>query len=1069
MLRHLARLRALALPFLFLSLLQAQTFRGEIRGQVTDASGAAIAEAEVRAVNKATGFVRSTVSSASGDFSMAELPLGEYEVTVKKTGFGEQKATSVEVQVSRVTTANFQLQVSQQATVVEVSSAAVAIETTSTAITSVVGPKTIEDLPINGRDFRQMFRLVPGAGPGTSPSVNGNRTRGNNFQIDGADNNDGFQNVSAVNQGGVSGIAGTLLPVEALDQFAIQTTGSAEVGRNPGANVNLVLKSGTNNLHGSMFYVNRNEAFAERSAFQAPGTRPRRVRNHQGGFSVGGPIIKSKMFFFLAGEMQDAQAAVAQPTTTPSDAWVNRATQILTAYGVPVNPVSRNLLSFWPTRSRVGGAVANNYQLNDSNLYDSYNGVVKIDYQVNDRNLLSGRYYAGTGRQVALVGNNPGFEYFQSVPSRMHNVAITLNSTLSPRIVNNLTLGANYFLQTFQDADTSFDPIAAGLNTGVDQSRAPGSPNINIAGFSVVGQTQPLGRIDTTGHLVNTTSWMLDKHQIKFGGEYRVAVLDIFYQANVRGTLNFDGTRGPWAAGSTNPVPAGLGTLNALDRALSDFMAGYLRTAAGATITRGDQQRDYRQNSFDLYFHDTYQVNPKLSVNFGVRYAYTEPLRDKDKSISTFVPGRGIVGPGFGLDTLYPKDWNNIAPRVGFAYQPFAKTVIRGGWGIYYDVPAVAFFASNNGGNGGASGVNGNPGGPEPIFNLSTGGGTIQQGVPVFGGTTPRPPYGAFGVDQNFRTPFTQNFNFNIQRELWNGGRLQVAYVGSQGRKLVLTRPANQPLPLVNGASTIQARRPFATLHPDLAVINILESTGNSGFNSFQLEYTQNMWKGFTAQIAYTYGKTLDYGSEPRNAVYANQFNRQLEFGPAAFDVRHLTTAFFTYDLPVLTSALPKQLVGGWRFTTQISAHTGQPLDLRSGTDRSGTGNLADRVDVVGNPYGSVPTGVRYSSYGWFDPRAFTAAAPGTFGNIGRNALYGPGFGSVDVGILKEFGFRELAKLELRAEIFNIMDRVNFANPNTTFTSGNFGLITATRNGSSAPGLGFGEPRNVQFTARIRF
>lgn len=1050
-------------------LLHAQNFRGDIKGTVEDASGAALPDAAVRATNKNTGLVRSTVSSSAGEFSFPDLPLGTYTVSATKDGFQEQKSGDVEVVVSRVSAVNFKLQVAQQAVSVDVSAAVAAIETVSTALTGVVNTKTVEDLPLNGRDFRQMLKLSPGVNPNGN-SVNGNRTRGNNYMIDGADNNDGFQNTSAVNQGGVSGIAGTLLPVEAIDQFSVSTNGSAELGRNGGGIVNLVIKSGTNEFHGSGYYYNRNEAFAEPSPFAPVGASARRIRNGQGGFSLGGPIIRNKLFFFSTGEMQKADAANAQPVTTPSPAWVDAARAVLARYGETVNPVSQNLLSFWPARTRTGGAVANNFTSTDSNIYDSYNGIVKIDWNVNDRHNLAGRYYGGTGKQVALVNNNaPFLEYFQVAPSRMHNVSIVLNSVLTPRLVNQLVLGGNYFLQTFNDYDISPNPIAAGLNTGVTEESLRGAPTINVTNFAQVSATQPLGRIDTTGHITNTATLTVGRHQLKLGGEYRKAVLDIFYDANKRGAFNFDGTQGPWANDAT--VSAAL-------RSLSDFLTGRVRGSNGSQIVLGPLQRDYRQNSFDLFAHDNFQVTPRLNVNFGVRYTYLGPLSEKDNSITTFIPGRGIVAAGIDIDSLYEKDWNNFSPRFGFAFTPKrgGNTVIRGAYGVFFDTPAVSFFASNNPGNGGAAGVNGNPGGPTPVYNVVRSGYTIQSGVNPFGGGAPAPPYGAFSVSQDFATPYIQNFSVNVQQQVWTNGVVQVGYVGSLGRKLPITRNINTPLPFVGeippaaNRPSLQDRRPFRFQHPDLATINQLESIGNSSFNSLQVQFTQSLTKGLTTQFAYTYAKAIDLSSEARNTLVTDSYNVRLDRGPAAFDLRHNMSMFASYSLPTLTGRLPRRLVEGWQLNALITAHTGTPFTLLAGTDRSLTGNFTDRVDLVGDPYATDPIIANSRNRRWLNPAAFAAPAFGAFGNLGRNILYGPGFASVDPSIFKNTRITERVSLQLRAEFFNIFNKANYANPGTSLNSATtFGVITNTRNGGSAPGLGFGEPRNIQLVAKIVF
>jgi len=1072
---HLSGWRALLLLCLFTALFTAgawaQTFRGSIVGNIVDASGAAVPEVTVVAVNQGTGLTRQVTASAAGDFTMPDLPLGLYNVTISKAGFGTQKIDGVEVAVSRTSNLAIKLSVAQQATTIEISAAAATIETTSSTLASVVGPRTVQDLPMNGRDFRQMLKLSPGVSPASS-SVNGMRVSGNNYQIDGADNNDAFHNSSAVNQGGVSGIAGTLLPVEAIDQFSVVTNASADFGRNGGSNVNLVIKSGTNGFHGSAYYFNRNEYFASFSPFQNPATAKKRVmRNDQWGFSVGGPVIKNKLFYFATFEGQKAIANLSLQAQHPSTAWVNQARAVLAQNNIPVSPVAVNLLSFWPARYNGLPATTNNLVAGDRNDYDSYNGIVKLDYAINDKHNLSARYFGGTGQQTAEAGI-PYREYFQVAPSRMHNYAVNLTSTLSPRLVSQLVLGVNYFLQVFNDADTSYNPIAAGLNTGVPQNGSlGGSPSLRITNFAGASATQPLGRIDTTGHITENLSYSAGRHTLKFGGEYRRAVLDVFYDTNKRGTFTFDGTRGPWA---TDP------TVSASLRSLSDFMAGYVTGNNGATIVRGQLQRDYRQNGIDWWVHDNWQVNQKLNLNFGVRWSYVGPVSDLDRSITSFQPGKGFVNVGKGATPLWQKDFNNFGPRVGFAYNAMKNTVIRGSYGFFYDQPPLNFIVANTGmPNGGSAGVHANPAGPDPVFTQTRGGFNIASGQEIFPNVGAPNNVGAFGVSPDFRTPYVQNFNLNIQQQLSSKAILQVGYVGSKGTKLSLLRSIN---PVVGG------RRLLADQFPTLGSINILESIVNSNYNSLQTQLRMTRWKNFSATMNYTLAKALDNGSNVRNALPATSFNLRREYGASNFDINQIFTGFVTYDVPSFTSKLPR-LTKGWQLNALFTAHTGEPVDFLAGTNRSGTLDSRDRVDVLGanwasnvparaTPFGSVPffnpcfldaAGVRNAATcGSAGTPAFQVPAAGTFGNIGRNILRGPGFGAVDFSIFKDTAITERIRVQIRAEIFNILDRANFANPGVNINSAaTFGLITNTRNGATAPGIGFGEPRNMQLALKL--
>lgn len=1043
----------------------AQTFRGAVSGSVEDPSGAVLAEAKVVATNAATGFSRATVTGNGGDFSLPDLPTGTYSVIASKVGFAEQKST-LEVAVSRVTAVTFKLGLASQSSSVSVEASAGTIETLSTTLTGVVGTKTVSDLPMNGRDFRQMIKLAPGASSATT-SINGGRVRGNNYMIDGADNNDGFQNAAAVNQGGVAGIAGTLLPVEAVDQFSVATNGSAEMGRNGGGIVNIVIKSGTNEIHGSAFYFNRNEYFAANTPLAPAGSKVRRVRSQQGGFSFGGPIIKNKTFYFLTGEYQIADASNATAVTTLSPAWIAQGQGILSAFGIPQNPVTAKLVTFWPERVRTGGAVVNNFFSTDPNTYDSYNGIAKIDHSFNSANSLSVRYYGGTGTQKAVVDSLAPFrEYFQVAPSHMHNYAVALTSVLSPRMVNNMVLGANYFLQTFNDLDTSPNPASAGLNTGVTAPTLAGSPTIRVSGFSTAGATQPLGRIDTTGHVTDTLNWTVGKHQLKIGGEYRRALLDIFYNSGARGTFTFDGTRGPWATSAA---------YSSQQRALADFLAGYVTNASGATIVRAAPgvsvkgsflQRDYTQNSFDWFVHDNWQVTQSLAVNFGMRYSYLGPLGDKRQEITTFVPGLGILGPGRGLKTLYKRDVNNYAPRFGFAWQPLKgkATVIRGGYGIFYDVPAVAFFAANTGGgNGGAQGVNANPGGALPIYSLSAPPSTnLQTGVDPWASATV-PILGVLSVNQNLRTPYVQNLNFNVQQGLWKGGLLQAGYVSSLGRKLIYTRNINAAVP---GAGTVQSRRPYNSQYPTLGSINQIESGTSSSYHSMQMQVTQKMIQGLSATFNYTWSHAIDTASEARSVVPSFSANLGLDRGNSDFDTRHVVTTFVSWQVPTLLKKYQK-LTGGWQLNALATAHTGLPILFRAGTDVNGDGDTFDRMNLVGDTFANLPANTSATNRVWVNRAAFAAAPAGTQGNLGRNAIFGPGFFSLDPSLFKEVAVTERFRVQLRFEVFNALNWTNFANPTTTFNSGAFGTISNTRNGGGAPGLGFGEPRNAQVALKL--
>ena len=1028
-------------------LLAAQTFNGAISGTVVDASSAAIAGVAVKAVHQDTGFAFETLSGEFGDFLFPNLPLGGYSLTFHKALFQAQRVTNLEVAVARTTNIQVKLEVAQEATLVEVVASPVSLETTSSILASVVGRRQVQDMPMNGRNFLQMLKLSPGVSASIPATVNGSRNFANNFQIDGVDNNDAFGNTPSM-----SGASETLLPIDAIDQFAMVTNAPADFGRNSGSNVSVVLKSGANQFHGSAHFFNRNEYFAAYSPFQDPATKKRVIRTNQGGTTAGGAIVKHKLFYFAATEIYKSYVGLSLRSTHPSTAWLDNARGVMQRYAVPVNPVSANLLNFWPGRYNSLPATANNLVADDRTTRDNYNGLLKLDYALSPSHNLSARYIGGTGKAVANA-TGPYREFFTSSITHVHNIGVNLTSTLSPRLVNQLVLGSSTYTFAVIDLDQSYNPIAAGLNTGVPQEGVlRGSPLLSIANFAAVGRPSgPTGRIDTTGHITNNLSYTAGRHAWKFGGEYRRAHFDVFFHTNQRGLFGFDGTRGPWAADASVSAPL---------RALSDFLAGTPTNNNGSTIVRGQVQRDYNQNTVDWWVHDNWQVNAKLNVNFGVRWSYLGPLSDTRGTISSFSLAKGFESAGKNGVDLWAKDWNNFAPRVGFAYRAGSRTAIRGSYGIFYDVPASNSFVANTGlPNGGAAGVHANPTGSDPVYTLTASGVNLVQGQPIFPSNVILRNVGAFGVSKDFRMPYTHNFNLNVQHQLSEKTLAQIGYVGSHGTKLPLLRSIN---PLVNG------QRLYINQYPALAAINIQESIGNSNYNSLQASIRTTRWKNVTLNANYTWAKSLDNGSAVRDTIPANSFNLRRDYGPSSFDNRHIFTAFAIYDVPALGSRLPR-LTRGWQMNSLFTANSGEPLDLLSGTNRSGTSDTRDRVDVIGDWRTGVPDRASpFAVVPRFNIRAFAAAATGTFGNIGRNALRGPGFGAVDFSVFKETPITERLRTQVRVEIFNLFNRANYGNPGVNLNApATFGLISNTRNGGSAPGTGFGEPRNVQLALKL--
>ena len=582
----------LALLALFSISLPAQTFRGNINGTVTDTSGAVIPGAKVTATDTATAAVRETVSSGAGEFSFNDLPQSTYTIKVQAAGFSTTEATGVQVKAGTIYTLPVKLSIAQQATTVEVAADSLTLDTTTVTQTTVIDSQALQDVPLNGRDFTQLLgSSVAFAGYNNSGSVNGTRSNQINYTINGTDNNDLYLNVDAVNQGGISGIAGVVYPIDALDEYSLQTTGNSESGRSPGGNLNVTTKSGSNTIHGDAYYYNRNEALAVASPFAPVGGPSLPLRNQNYGASVGGPIWKDHTFLFLLYEEQKFLIGESNTVTEPSPAYQTLALAELKKYGVTPSQVSQNILAtLWdPSVIASLPGTPGNYSTGAPQAGYSHNVVAHLDHNFSDKSHLSAIYYFGQGFAdapdcVFVCGYLP--EYFQTVPSHIQNYNTVWNYTLRPTLSNQLAAGVNYFMQDFADLNHSQNPLTlAGLNTGATLS---GAPQIAINGFDSIGITPTSGRNDIGGQLADTLSWTVGKHKFRFGAEYRREYIDLYYNWGARGNFNF-GTgpcqQGPWYVdGPPNPnCPNPNGNDSVTDTNvlnLADYLAGYTYTSA---------------------------------------------------------------------------------------------------------------------------------------------------------------------------------------------------------------------------------------------------------------------------------------------------------------------------------------------------------------------------------------------------------------------------------------------------------------------------------------------------------
>ncbi len=1048
----------------------AQTFRGGINGTVTDQSGAVVPSAEVEALNVATGVSRKTITSSAGEYAFQELPLGTYKVTVTAAGFKASVVSGVPVAAGTIYTLPVKLGVESAGETVEVDAAALTLDTTSTTQIAEVGGEELQATPLNGRDFTQLVVLTPGfsnSGAGGYGSLNGTRANQINWQIDGIDNNDLWHNIPAVNQGGVAGIAGIVLPIDAVQQFSVQTQAAPESGRNPGGSVNLSLKSGSNQLHGTAYYFNRNEALGAINPASVAADKPKQVvRNYNYGFSTGGPAVKDRLFWFITFEKQRFLIGVPALVTEPSQAWQAAATAALAEYDVPVNPVSTNLLStLWP--SSVTGALPgdvngvpteNNYLASDPEYGYSYNGLAKVDWTINDRNTLSAHWFVGQGNQVAPVGSYLKY-YYEVAPLHVQNYAIVFNHVFTPTITNQLLAGVNYFNQVFNDFNTGFDMASLGLVTG---STLPGAANINIGSFDPVGETPPEGRNDITGHLTDDLSWVIGKHQLKLGGELRKAQLDEFYKRHALGSFTFDGSQGPLAASSPTDT---WGTGNAYTNALADFLAGRIYTGS---IALGDPDRQVFVNTLDFFAQDAYQVTSKLNINYGVRWDYAGPLHNDYKNLSVFrpeltnAPTPGIGYQGVEIGDLYDPKYTNFSPRVGFSYQLLPHTVIRGGAGLYFDTPNLNPFLDNRPGNGAPNGVEGNPGGSDPVVNATASSTVIVEGENVF--SNPAASSSIFSIAKNFQPSHNLNYNAQIEQGLSDKVVFQLGYVGSGGRHLLSIRDINQLDPATN-------LRPYSAIYPNYTYINEIQSIGTSNYNSMQATVRVSSWHSLTAQAAYTWSHSNDLVTAYRGALPQDSNNFKAEYGPSDFDQRNIFTGLISYNVPGPNTL--KLLSNGWQLNSLLTFHSGIPITVLSATDTSGTGDGVQRANLVPgvNPY----AGARKEKIGadWLNANAFATPDTGTFGNSRRNEFVGPGYSDVDFSVFKNTPITERVNTQFRVEMFNLFNRYNFGspggiNPNTVSAS-SLQISQTLDSWNSAPGIGAGAPFNTQLSLKIIF
>lgn len=1063
----------LCLPSLFV--IAAET-TGTISGTVSDTAGAAIAGSTIVIRNTATNFTREFTTDEEGRFQAPLLPVGEYEITAKADGFSNGQ-NKVVLQINQVVRVSFQLSVATVGEIVEVKGQETLITIDNSTQSTVIDNKKIVDLPLNGRNFLQLGTLIPGvaasSGGGGAEgatesgafSVGGQRDRAVNYFIDGADNNQVINNNTAASAS-----------VDAIQEFTILTsTYSAEYGRNSGAVVNVVTKSGTNAIHGSVFEFLRNDVLDASNFFDNAANQPKpKFRNNQFGFTLGGPIRKDQTFYFLNYEGQRTRVGNTIFTNVPT---VLERQGIFTdpdtgaTVRIPVDPVSARLLALYPLPN--ASSPFGNFVSSEVIKLRRDNALAKIDHRIGAKDQFSFRYLindrdsltpvlsaSGTSQSATQV---PG--YGLNVVARVQNIAISETHIFSPTVINEFRFGYNRFVDVQLGQDT-LNPASIGLPNGNISQLGSGIPQLVVSGISSLGNSNQFPFTDNlqTFQIADNLTFSRGRQNFKTGFDIRKLKVDGSQDFSFAGTILFDGSQ------------TGIS-------AVADLVQG---TPQSAFITRGFTAPQIRLSNYYFYLQDDIKVSNKLTVNAGIRYELNT-VPTASRRLFNFTPDRGFFN-----DSLYRSDKNNFSPRIGFAYTPFKnqKTVIRSGFGVYYDLPFqnVTFNLTFN------------PPTSTALFNF----GPFQPGA--LGSTFSQANLDGGGpflitIDPNLRIPYTYQFNFGVQQELPGDFAVEVGYFGTRALKLIGNRDINQAL-FVPGATAdnIFDRRPTQLLGQDFGVGGIdgvqqQQSVGSSIYHSLQIKATKRLSYGLSLLTAYTYSKSIDnvsdiFGFRGSAAIAQDSNNFRAEKGLSPFDLRHRFTFSYTYELPFgegrkfLAGAkgLTKLLVSGWQMNGIGTFQSGQPFTVFLGIDQALTGNIFNeqRPNNIPGAFiqrdnGQVVLAPQFlNSDNSPNFAALSAAgvipAPGQFGSLGRNTFTGPKFNNFDLSFIKRTKFSEDGIVEFRAEFFNIFNHPSFALPDNNLSSPTFGQFSRTPDvASGAPRLNSGGPRVIQFGLKILF
>ncbi|HEV3215573.1 MAG TPA: carboxypeptidase regulatory-like domain-containing protein [Vicinamibacterales bacterium] len=1007
----------------------AQSHRAAIRGRVEDPSGAVIAGAAITATNEATHEVRAVVTGENGAFAIVELPPGVWTVEIAVPGH-KTHVQRLTLEVDQERHADVRLELGEVTDRVEVTAPPADLRRGSSAQGTVVDNRQILDMPLDGRNFLELTLLVPGALPAAqgsagsvrgdfSFSVNGGREDANDFLLDGADNVDPKLNTIGVKP-----------PVDAIQEFEVLTsTPEAGSGVHSAGLVNVVLKSGTNEVRGTTYGFFRNGALDARNHF-APSSEPApEYQRNQAGFSLGGPIARDRSFFFADYEETRANEGITRIATVPTAAELASVPDFLS------HPVGRAIAALYPAPNRpgaVGNFVSSPTQRDRVDLFD-----IRGDVAAGRRLAVMSRY-SFADRRFFEPFSGAGFSalpgYGSNVDRRGQNLIVNATQIWSSQLLNETRVGFNRVSAGVQPELNGSTNRGVGLPELWTNPRDAGLSFITVSGFSPIGQEYNNPQHGTTNTLQvgDTLTWTRGSHLIRSGFDSRFIRQDAFRDVLSRGTLAFTG------AFTGSP--------------LADLLMGL---PTFTTLARLDNPQRLRTKYYAAFMQDSVRLRQDLTLSAGLRYDVNSPPVDAGDRATLYDPVSHSllpVGTGGLPRAGYKADRNNWGPRVGIAWtaDSSAQTVVRSAYGIRYNLSALAP----------SEGLYFNA----PYFNY-TAYFTSPAGLLTLSDPFPRAfpiptPNSALGIQRDLRTPYAHEFNLNVQRQLGATRLVEIGYVGSRGRDLIAARDINQPQP--------SAVQPNLRPDPRFADITFIESRARSRYDSLQASFQQRYEFGCTMLVAYTLGKSMDdasgfFASAGDPNFPQDSHNPGAEWGRSNFDVRHRFSVSFSYAIPFGRGrgGTAEALLGDWTVSGIVAMQSGPPFTvaLLPEVDNSNTGQSSlgfganDRPNLVGNPKLNAPTAAR-----WFDTAAFTLPPYGSFGSAGRNILEGPGYQNVNLALLKQVPISSRVGLQVRIEAFNLLNRVNLDLPDNFFGSPTFGQV-----------LSAGSPRHVQFGARLSF